>query len=94
MDLSNISKDTPIEPEIELDGGYAYCIRCTNEIDPHNKICPYCHQMQDWSWLGKYTKNNDNNRHIHHLILFRVLLALILIYLINPYLIFLFLLNC
>ena len=57
MDLSNISKDTPIEPEIELDGGYTYCIRCTNEIDPHNKICPYCHQTQDWSWFGKYTKN-------------------------------------
>ena len=57
MDLSNISKDTPIEPEIELDGGYAYCVRCTNEIDPHNKICPYCHQTQDWSWFGKYTKN-------------------------------------
>lgn len=51
MDLSNISKDTPIEPEIELDGGYTYCIRCTNEIDPHTNICPYCKQVQDWSWL-------------------------------------------
>ena len=59
MDLSNISKDTPIEPEIELDGGYTYCIRCTNEIDPHNKICPYCHQLQDWSWFGKYKKNKQ-----------------------------------
>ena len=57
MDLSNISKSTPIEPEIELDGGYAYCVRCTNEIYPHNKICPYCHQLQDWSWFGKYKKN-------------------------------------
>ena len=53
MDLTNISKDTPIEPEIELDGGYAYCVRCTNELDPHNNICPYCHQFQDWSWLNK-----------------------------------------
>ena len=38
MDLSNISKNTPIKPEIELDGGYAYCVRCTNEIDPHTNI--------------------------------------------------------
>ena len=56
MDLSNISKSTPIKPEIELDGGYAYCVRCTNEIDPHNNICPYCCQLQDWSWLGKTKK--------------------------------------
>ena len=53
MDLTNISKDTPIEPEIELDGGYAYCVRCKNKIDPHNNVCPYCHQMQDWSWFNR-----------------------------------------
>ena len=58
MDLENISKSTPIEPYIECDGGYyAVCQRCWHEIDPHNNICPYCHQMQDWSWFGKYTKN-------------------------------------
>ena len=60
MDLSNISKSTPIEPYIECDGGYyAQCKRCWNEIDPHNNICPYCHQIQDWSWFGKYTKNKQ-----------------------------------
>ena len=56
MDLSNISKDTPIEPEIELDGGYAYCIRCWHEITPKDSICPKCKQAQDWSWFGKKKK--------------------------------------
>lgn len=57
MDLSNISKDTPIEPEIELDGGYAYCLRCFCEIEPSDNKCPKCGQTQYWSWFGKYTKN-------------------------------------
>lgn len=58
MDLANISKTTPIEPEIECDGWYAICRRCGNEIDPHNNICPYCHQHQDWSWFN--TKNKGD----------------------------------
>lgn len=53
MDFTNISKTTPIEPEIIEDGWYAICKRCSKEIDPHNNICPYCHQQQDWSWFTK-----------------------------------------
>lgn len=59
MDLSNISKLTLIEPEIELEGGYAYCCRCFCEIEPSDNICPKCGQSQDWSWFGKYNKNID-----------------------------------
>ena len=54
--LQNIPLTQPIEPMVEADGWYAYCVRCENELDPHNGICPYCHQLQDWSWLGKYKK--------------------------------------
>ena len=57
MDLENISKSTPIVPEIELDGGYAYCHRCFCEIEPSDNTCPKCGQAQDWSWFGRYTKN-------------------------------------
>lgn len=53
MDFTDIPKSTPIEPEIIEDGWYAICKRCGNEIDPHNNICPYCHQLQDWSWFNK-----------------------------------------
>lgn len=60
MDLSNISKLTPIEPGIELDGGYAYCSRCYQEIKPTDNRCPKCNQVQDWSWFGKY--KNANNK--------------------------------
>ena len=51
MDFTNIEKSTPIEPEIELDGGYCYCKRCNTEIEPIHQICPMCHQLQDWSWF-------------------------------------------
>ena len=51
MDLSKIDKSTPLKPGIEADGWYAYCMRCGNELDPHNAICPYCKQTQDWSWF-------------------------------------------
>ena len=54
MDLSQIKKSYPIEPEIELDGGYSYCARCKNELNEKELICPKCHQVQDWSWLEKY----------------------------------------
>lgn len=57
MDLSNTPLSQPIKPYIECDGGYyALCRRCHNEIDPHSSICPYCHQVQDWSWF--YEENN------------------------------------
>ncbi len=47
----SISKDQPLEPTIELDGGYAVCSSCGQEIEPHTDICPNCKQKQDWSWL-------------------------------------------
>ena len=56
MDLENISKSTPIEPEINADGWYAQCIRCWHEITPTDSICPKCKQAQDWSWFGKTKK--------------------------------------
>ena len=53
MNMGNTPKSTPIEPYIECDGWYAQCRRCWNEIDPHNSICPFCKQLQDWSWFRK-----------------------------------------
>ena len=60
MDFTNISILTPIKPEIELDGGYAYCTRCTTEIFPNNNKCLECGQIQDWSWFGKTKKTGGN----------------------------------
>ena len=37
MNLENISKSTPIEPEINADGWYAQCVRCWHEITPQIK---------------------------------------------------------
>ena len=54
MSLFDISKSTPLEPEIELDGGYSYCARCKNELKEREQICPKCHQLQDWYWLKKW----------------------------------------
>lgn len=52
--MGNTPKSIPIEPYIECDGGYyAQCRRCWKEIDPHNSICPFCKQLQDWSWFRK-----------------------------------------
>ena len=56
MNLENISKSTPIEPEINADGWYAECVRCWHEITPTDNICPKCKQAQDWSWFGKTKK--------------------------------------
>lgn len=53
MDLTGISKTTPISPEVECDGWYAYCVRCTTEIEPTDNVCPHCNQAQDWSWFNK-----------------------------------------
>lgn len=53
MDFTNVSKSEPIEPYIELDGGYSCCYRCMEEISPVDTTYPYCHQKQDWSWLNK-----------------------------------------
>jgi hypothetical protein len=47
----------PIEPEIELDGGYAYCPICYHpDLEPNNIItkCPNCDQLIDWSWMNKF----------------------------------------
>lgn len=35
MDLTNISKLEPFEPDIELDGGFAYCVRYWTENIPY-----------------------------------------------------------
>ncbi len=53
MNLKNISKLTPIEPGIECDGWYTYCVRCLEEIEPLTNVCPNCGQTQDWSWLER-----------------------------------------
>lgn len=60
MDLRSISKSTPLEPYINADGWYAQCHRCWHEIEPTDKICPECNQVQDWSWFGKMTKKEGN----------------------------------
>lgn len=59
MDFSNISKSTPVEPYIELDGGFARCHRCWTEIRPTDDICPKCTQKQDWSWFRKTNKDKE-----------------------------------
>lgn len=53
MDFINIEKSQPIMPDVELDGGYAYCVKCYTELEPRQKVCPNCQQAQDWSWLNK-----------------------------------------
>lgn len=58
MDLTKILLLHPIEPEIELDGGYAYCVRCRCELDKEQSPCPRCHQVQDWTWLEDFRKEN------------------------------------
>ena len=59
--IDNISKLTPIEPEINADGWYAQCVRCWHEITPTDKICPKCKQAQDWSWFGKNKKVREES---------------------------------
>ena len=61
MNLANISKSTPIEPEINPDGWYAQCVRCWHEITPTDNICPKCNQAQDWSWFGKNKKIREES---------------------------------
>ena len=61
MNLLNISKSTPIEPEINADGWYAQCVRCWHEITPKDSICPKCKQAQDWSWFGKNKKVREES---------------------------------
>ena len=58
--MENIEdKNKPLIPYIELDGGYARCSNCFKEVKIDENICPYCNQVQDWSWFGKYNKNID-----------------------------------
>ncbi len=49
--FKKVSISTPIQPEIELDGGFAYCARCYKELDCYTTPCPKCNQIQDWSWM-------------------------------------------
>lgn len=49
MNLTYVPKNKPLEPYINEDGYYPQCIRCLNEIDIHNKVCPFCMQTIDWS---------------------------------------------
>lgn len=45
--------ETAQEPYIELDGGYACCPICREEVYPTAKIvpCSKCKQLIDFSWL-------------------------------------------
>lgn len=52
-----IDKDVPIQPEIEIDGMYAYCPICEYfDLHPTDVIttCPSCNQLIDWSWMRKF----------------------------------------
>ena len=55
--MKNFNKNIPIEPEIEVDGRYAYCPNCFERyLEPNNIItsCPKCNQLIDWSWMDKF----------------------------------------
>lgn len=56
INWEDIPKDVLLEPYIELDGGYAVCFRCGQELDPMQEKCS-CGQVQDWSWMKKFQKN-------------------------------------
>ncbi len=56
MKSLNVSKNVPIQPEINADGWYCQCKRCWNEVEPSEDICPSCGQVQDWSWFGNQNK--------------------------------------
>jgi len=56
MDFTNISLTKPIRPYINEDGYYPQCHRCWTELEHKQKVCSKCHQTQDWSWFGKYKK--------------------------------------
>ena len=60
MNKKILSKDQPLVPYIELDGGYARCSNCFDKIQPTDNICPHCSQAQDWTWFGKGTINKLN----------------------------------
>lgn len=60
MNKKILSKDQPLIPYIELDGGFARCSNCFEEVFPSDDICPHCGQKQDWSWFGKAIINKLN----------------------------------
>lgn len=60
MNKKILSKDQSLVPYIELDGGYARCSNCFDEVQPSDKTCSHCGQLQDWSWFGKETINKLN----------------------------------
>lgn len=60
--MKNLNKDIPIQPEIEVDGGYAYCPVCKHsDLEPTDIItkCPECQQVIDWSWMRKFKDKED-----------------------------------
>lgn len=61
LDMKNKinTKQTPIEPEIELDGGYTYCPICYKEVTPKQPVCRNCDQLLDWSWFRKDCDKNE-----------------------------------
>lgn len=62
IDILQISKSQPVEPEINPDGWYCQCIRCFTEVTPTDIVCPTCNQALDWSWFGKQRKiKGDKN---------------------------------
>ena len=50
----------PIEPEIDVDGKYAYCTKCFCELNKEQTPCPECGQSQDWSWLKDSERSIEN----------------------------------
>ena len=58
-DLTNIPLTQPIEPIVQIDGGFCRCGNCHCEITPKDSVCPRCKQLQDWSWFGKYKKEEN-----------------------------------
>lgn len=53
------TKQKPIEPEVELDGGYCYCPTCYKEVYPKQHCCSNCNQLLDWSWFRKDCDKNE-----------------------------------
>lgn len=54
-----MDKNKPIEPYIEIDGGYACCPNDYTEIFPYQN-CPKCGQSIDWEWFKKGDNNEEN----------------------------------
>lgn len=57
--MNNIDKSIPVEPQIEVDGWYAYCpiCLCIDLIPEKDVSCPMCNQILDWNWYTKIANN-------------------------------------